>query len=436
MVNAFDPDHSDRLDDRTRRQVRRRADVLGPGYQLFYQHPVEIVRGRGAHLFDAEGRDYLDAYNNVPCVGHCHPHVVEAVQRQVAQLNTNTRYLQDSLVSYAERLLATFPRQLSKVTFACTGSEANDLALRVARYATGNQGVIVTSCAYHGLTAEVAAFSPSLGPGSPLGAHVQTIAAPDPRLAKEGDVAAFMREQVEAAIWHLQRRGLGVAALYADSIFSSDGVFADPAGFLRPVVDAVHAAGGLYVADEVQPGFTRLGDSWWGFQRHGIVPDIVTLGKPMGNGIPISAAVFRPEITEEFGRNVRYFNTFGGSTVPIAAASAVMDVIESEGLQARARETGRALRQGLESTLSGSRHLAAIRGTGLFIGVELQDDAGTPDSARATLLVNDLRERGVLISASGPGANVLKIRPPLAFDHADATRFLETFAKSAATALA
>jgi 4-aminobutyrate aminotransferase-like enzyme len=435
MVNAFDPASADDLDESTRGKIQRRADILGPGYQLFYQHPVEIVRGRGAHLFDADGRDYLDAYNNVPSVGHCHPHVVEAVHRQMAQLNTNTRYLQDSLVSYAERLLATFPAELSRVTFACTGSEANDLALRVARYATGNQGVIVTSCAYHGLTSEVAAFSPSLGPGSPLGAHVQTIAAPDPRRAKDGDVGAFLRDQVESAIGYLQRRGLGVAAFYADSIFSSDGVFADPAGFLQPVVDAVHAAGGLYVADEVQPGFTRLGETWWGFQRHGIVPDIVTLGKPMGNGIPISAAVFRPEITQEFGKNVRYFNTFGGSSVPIAAASAVLDVIEVENLQANARNVGRLLREGLESALRGNRHVAAIRGAGLFIGVELGDSDGNPDPARASLLVNDLRERGVLISASGPGANVLKIRPPLVFDSADAARFLETFAKSAATTL-
>lgn len=435
MVNAFDPSHADRLDEGTREKIQRRASVLGPGYQLFYQHPVEVVRGQGAHLFDANGRDYLDAYNNVPCVGHCHPHVVEAVHRQMARLNTNTRYLQDSLAAYAERLVATFPGELSRVTFACTGSEANDLALRVARYATGNHGVIVTSCAYHGLTSEVAAFSPSLGPGSPLGAHVETIPAPDPRLAKNGDVAAFVGEQVEQAAWRLGRRGMGLAALYADSIFSSDGIFSDPAGFLQPMIDAVHAAGGLYIADEVQAGFTRLGQTWWGFQRHGIVPDIVTLGKPMGNGLPISAAVFRPEITEEFGRNVRYFNTFGGSSVPIAAANAVMDVIEAECLQARADRLGRVLRGSMEHVLKGNPYVAAIRGAGLFLGVELLDETGAPDAGRATGLVNDLRDRGVLISASGPAANVLKIRPPLAFDSSDAERFLETFGQSAAAVL-
>jgi 4-aminobutyrate aminotransferase-like enzyme len=435
MVNAFDPSSADDLDEATRDKIRRRSDVLGPGYQLFYQRPLEVVRGLGTHLFDADGRDYLDVYNNVPSVGHCHPHVVEAVGRQLTTVNTNTRYLQDALVTYAERLTATFPAELSKVTFACTGSEANDLALRVARYATGNQGVIVTASAYHGLTAEVAAFSPSLGPGSDLGVHVRVISAPDARLAPDGDVAAMMDRQMAAAIEDLQRHGLGVAAFYADSIFSSDGVFADPTGFLAPAVQRVHDAGGLYVADEVQPGFTRLGTTWWGFQRHGVVPDIVTLGKPMGNGIPISAAVFRPEVAESFGRNVRYFNTFGGSSVPIAAASAVMDVIEQEDLMAGAARVGAVLKDGLDTIVSDNPFVAEVRGAGLFIGVDISDVDGSPDAGRAGGIVNDLRERGVLISASGPGGNVLKVRPPLVFDEADAARFLEAFEASADSVL-
>lgn len=433
MVNAYDPADADRVDPRTRQLIERRDDVLGPGYRLFYREPLAVERGRGAHLFDVDGNDYLDVYNNVPSVGHCHPHVVEAVHAQMRQLNTNTRYVQESLVAYAERLVATFPDELDRVTFTCTGSESNDLALRVARYYTGSRGVIVTEGAYHGLTSEVAAFSPSLGVGSPLGPHVRTIKAPDRRLAPDS-VQDFMRDEIRSAIADLERHGYGFAAFFADSIFSSDGVFSDPAGFLRPIVDEVHRAGGLYVADEVQPGFGRLGESWWGFQRHGIVPDMVTIGKPMGNGIPIAGVVFRAEVTEEFGRNVRYFNTFGGSSVPIAAANAVLDVIEREGLQEQARTVGATLRGGIEEVLAPYDAVAEVRGVGFFLGVDIVDAQGEPDAGAAADLVNELRARRVLISASGPAGNVLKIRPPLAFSDRDADRFL-TELGSAATVL-
>lgn len=427
MVNAYDPADAERVEPRTRHLIERREDVLGPGYRLFYREPLAVVRGEGSHLFDADGNDYLDVYNNVPSVGHSHPHVVAAVHEQMQRLNTNTRYVQESLVAYAERLVATFPKELDRVTFACTGSEANDLALRVARYYTGNQGVIVTEGAYHGLTSEVAAFSPSLGTGSPLGSHVRTIKAPDVRKA-DGLLDDYMRTEIRSAIADLQRHGYGLAAFFADGIFSSDGVFSDPAGFLKPILEEVHRAGGLYVADEVQPGFGRLGESWWGFQRHGIVPDIVTIGKPMGNGIPVSAAIFRSEVTEEFGRNVRYFNTFGGSSVPIAAANAVLDVIESEGLQDRARTVGAALRAGIEDIVRPFGSVTDVRGIGYFLGVEISDADGGPDPVKASDLVNELRQRRVLISASGPDGNVLKIRPPLAFSSADADRFLTELA--------
>lgn len=434
MVNAFDPEDLGRVEPRTRELIERRERSLGPGYRLFYEEPVSLVRGEGAHLYDADGSEYLDVYNNVPSVGHCHPHVVEAVHRQMSMLNTNTRYVQESLVDYSERLLATFPDELDRVTFTCTGSEANDLALRVARYYTGNIGVIVTEGAYHGLTSEVAAFSPSLGTGSPLGPHVRTIQAPDQRLAP-GALADHLRAQVKAAIHDLHRHGYGLAAFFADTIFSSDGVFAGPVGFLKPIAEEVHAAGGLYVADEVQPGFGRLGDTWWGFQRHGILPDIVTMGKPMGNGIPVSAAIFRHEVTEEFGRNVRYFNTFGGSSVPIAAASAVLDVLIEERLQQRALEVGTSLRADLGSLLAPYGEVGEVRGAGYFIGVELVDTDGGPNPRAAARLVNDLRTRRVLISASGPAGNVLKIRPPLAFDAGDAARFLTELEASAAAVL-
>ncbi|MEU1848237.1 aspartate aminotransferase family protein [Streptomyces sp. NPDC019990] len=432
--NRFDPAALGELPERLRSTVQRRNKVLGPGYALNYREPVEFVSGRGAHLFDREGNDYLDAYNNVPCVGHAHPHVVDAVSRQMAAVNTNTRYVQESLVDYAERLLATMPEGLSKVSFACSGSEANDLAMRVARFHTGGEGIIVTRWAYHGLTREVASFSPTLGAGSPLGPNVRLIDAPDPRLVPPGSsLADHMRRQVRGAIDDLERHGYRLAALITDCAYSSDGLFTDPVGYLRDMVEEVHAAGGVYIADEVQSGFARLGESMWGFSRHGVLPDIVTMGKPMGNGMPISGVVFRPEVCEEFGRNVRYFNTFAGSSIAVAAGAAVLDVFAAENVQQRTLDNGKALRAGLEEITRESAHVAEVRGSGLYVGVEIVKDRESlePDRVLADHLINDMRERRILISGTGEAVNVLKIRPPLAFDSADVTRFLETFAEIA-----
>jgi 4-aminobutyrate aminotransferase-like enzyme len=428
MVNGFDPANLGNLPERTRAQVERRNRTLGPTYRLFYQTPVEVVRGQGVYLYDAEGLEYLDAYNNVPCVGHCHPRVAEAVTRQMATLNTNTRYIQESILAYSEQLLGTFPDELGHVTYTCTGSEANDLAMRVARYCTGSDGIIVTANAYHGLTAAVAEFSPSLGTGSPLGPHVRTIAPPDFQRVPRGQaVADFMRAQVRSAIADLERHGTRLRAFIADSIFSSDGVYAHPAGFLQPIAEEVHNAGGLYIADEVQPGFGRNGDGWWGFQRHGIVPDIVTIGKPMGNGIPIAAAIFRPGLLTEFGANIRYFNTFGGNSVSIAAAQAVLDVIREEGLIENARAVGAYLMKELGALAAGHDWITQVRGAGLFIGMEIAagDGAAEPSGALTSKIVNGLRDRRVLISASGQSGNVLKIRPPLPFTIRDADRLLD-----------
>ena len=432
--NGFDPGALSALPGHLQETIRRRNEVLGPGYMLMYREPVEFVSGQGAHLFDHEGNDYLDVYNNVPCVGHAHPRVVEVVSRQLAAVNTNTRYVQEALVDYAERLLATFPAELSKLSLACSGSEANDLAMRVAKFHTGGEGIIVTRWAYHGITGEVSRFSPSLGSGSPLGPHVRLIDPPDPRLVADGStLAEHMRTQVRGAIDDLERHGYRLAALITDSAYSSDGIFTDALGYLQDVVDEVHAAGGVYVADEVQSGFARLGDSMWGFSRHGVLPDIVTMGKPMGNGLPLSGVVFRPEISEEFGRSVRYFNTFAGSSIPVAAGAAVLDVFEEENVQQRVVENGRALRAGLEELTRESPHVAEVRGSGLYFGVEVVEDPETlaPDRARAEDVINDMRDRRVLISGAGKAANVLKIRPPLAFSSADVTRFLETFAEVA-----
>ena len=429
MVNGFDPNRLSELPEQMQKSIRRRDKSLGPGYRLFYDTPVEVVRAKGVTLFDSDGNEYLDVYNNVPSVGHCHPRVVAAVNKQMETLNTNTRYVQESILNYSEQLLSTFPSELGHVMFTCSGSEANDLAMRVAKYVTGNQGIIVTSGAYHGLTAEVSSFSPSLGVGVPLGANVRVIDAPDALRysSDEKPLAEHMRDQVRKAIADLHRHGVGVAAFIADSIFSSDGVFAGPAGFLQPIVEEIHAAGGLYIADEVQPGFARTGEEWWGFQRHGIVPDIVTMGKPMGNGIPISAAVFKPELLVEFGKNIRYFNTFGGNTVAIAAAQAVLDVIREESLMENSLKVGEKIQTELRRITEGLDQVAEVRGSGLFIGVDLVTDRDslTPDGKLASGIVNRLREERVLISACGAQGNVLKIRPPLPFSMTDADRLIE-----------
>ena len=432
--NAFDVGVLGALPAHLQETIRRRNEVLGPGYMLMYREPVEFVSGQGAHLFDHEGNDFLDVYNNVPCVGHAHPRVVEAVSRQLAAVNTNTRYVQEALVDYAERLLATFPTGLSRLSLACSGSEANDLAMRVAKYHTGGEGIIVTRHAYHGITTEVSRFSPSLGKGSPLAPGVRLIDPPDPRLVAAGStLAEHMRAQVRDAVKDMERHGFRLAALISDCTYSSDGIFTDPVGYMPGVVEEVHAAGGVYIADEVQSGFARLGDEMWGFARHGVLPDIVTIGKPMGNGVPISGVVFRPEVSEQFGRNVRYFNTFAGSSIPVAAGAAVLDVLEEENVQQRVLENGTALRAGIEEITQESPFVAEVRGAGLYVGVEIVADRDTlaPDRGRATDVISDMRDRRVLISGSGPTANVLKIRPPLAFTTADVTRFLETFGEVA-----
>lgn len=400
--------------------IARRNRLLGPAYRLFYQQPVQFVRGEGVWLTDPAGNRYLDAYNNVASVGHCHPHVVQAIAQQAAILNTHTRYLHEAVLDYAEKLLATFPAEIGHVMFTCTGSEANDLALRVARACTGGTGFIVTENAYHGVTSALAELSPSLGLPLAKDSHARLV--PAPRSAGE-DTGELFARGVRDALDDMKRNGIRPAGLLVDTIFSSDGVFADPPGFLRPAVEAVRAAGGLFIADEVQPGFGRSGGQMWGFARHGLVPDLVTMGKPMGNGHPVAGMAARPDLLAEFGARSRYFNTFGGNPVSAAAGIAVLEVIESEGLIGNARRIGAYLLEQLRQLQARHALIAEIRGTGLFIGVELRRGGKdrTPAGDAAADIVNALRERRVLISAAGPHGNVLKIRPPLVFgaEHAD-----------------
>jgi 4-aminobutyrate aminotransferase-like enzyme len=425
MANAFGTEDFARLSKEEQAMIARRERVLGPAYRLFYERPLHFVRGEGVWLYDSHGQAYLDAYNNVASVGHGNPKVLDAISRQAATLNTHTRYLHENILTYAEALTATCPAELSQAMFTCTGSEANDLAVRIARSYTGGTGIIVTSHAYHGVTSAVAEFSPSLGPNVDLGVHVRTVAAPNPSLPVDRIEAAFA-QGVEEAIADLRRHGLKPAMLIVDTIFSSDGVIADPPGFLKSAVAAIRKAGGIFVADEVQPGFGRTGDAMWGFLRHGIVPDLVTIGKPMGNGYPMAGLIARPEIIAEFGRNARYFNTFGGNPVAAAAGQAVLDVVLEQELIANARTVGTYLREKLAEYINHSPLIAAVRGAGLFIGADVVED-GKPSARAAARIVNGLRERHVLISASGPDANVLKIRPPLIFSQANADVFLQAF---------
>ena len=408
--------------------MERRNRLLGPAYRLFYDAPLHPVRGEGVWLHDADGRRYLDAYNNVASVGHCHPHVVEAIARQAATLNTHTRYLHEGVLDYAERLLATMPPELGHAMFTCTGSEANDLAMRIAGAHTKAGGLIVTRFAYHGVTASIAQASPSLGRFVQLGEAVRTVPAPDARAMAPEAVGPAFAAGVRAAIADLEAHGIRPAALMVDTVFSSDGIFTDPPGFLAEAVEAIHAAGGLFIADEVQPGLGRTGDVFWGFQRHGVLPDIVTMGKPLGAGHPLAGLAVRPEVLAAFARECRYFNTFGGNPVSMAAGMAVLDVIEREGLMANAQRVGRYLRARLAEL--GARHawIGEVRGAGLFVGVELVRDRATraPATAEAARVVNGLRERQVLLSATGEHANTLKIRPPLVFCEAHADLLVES----------
>ncbi|MCQ0090795.1 aspartate aminotransferase family protein [Roseovarius sp. M141] len=422
MVNAYDGS-ADSLDPADQALIARRQQALGPAYRLFYDQPLHPVRGEGVWLWDKGGRRYLDAYNNVVSVGHCHPHVTQAIAAQAGLLNTHTRYLHEGPVEYAERLLATMPDALGHVMFTCTGSEANDLALRIVRTGTGRQGIIVTRLAYHGVTEAVSELSPSLGDYVPRGARVHTIDAPD----GGPDQGARLAADLTTAIAEMRRDGIEPAAFICDTVFSSDGLYPDPAGFLQPAVDLIRAEGGIFIADEVQPGFARTGDAFWGFQRHGVVPDMVTMGKPMGNGFPVSGVAMRPELVADFGTNARYFNTFGGNPVACAAGMAVLDVIEAEGLQENSRTVGAYLKEGLQDL--GTRHagIGDVRGAGLFVAVDCTRD-GAPDAALARHVVNHMRRNGVLISATGPGANILKIRPPLVMARGEAQLLIDAIA--------
>lgn len=401
--------------------MARREAVLGPNVPTFFENPVHLVKGEGVWVWDADGRKYLDCYNNVPHVGHCHPNVVAAIAAQAAILNTHTRYLHDGIIDYAERLTAKFQPQLNQVIMVCSGSEANDIALRMAQAMTGKTGIISTDNTYHGNTMAVSQLSSRKPPIGGYAANIRHVTAPDTLRPVGGNTAgqaeAFARE-IQIAIDDLEASGHGFSGFLFCPTFANEGLPNLPQDFMQPAAKVIHAAGGILIADEVQPGFGRSGDTWWGHDWLGLSPDVVTLGKPMANGHPVAAVVARAEVMAAFRNAFGYFNTFGGNPVSCAAAAATLDVIENENLVANAKTIGVEFLQNLQGLDHTS--IASTRGRGLFIALELETD-GVADEALAAHVVEYARNNGMLMGRTGRNRNVLKLRPPMPFSAENAS---------------
>jgi 4-aminobutyrate aminotransferase-like enzyme/Ser/Thr protein kinase RdoA (MazF antagonist) len=410
--------------------ARRR--VLGRALEApSYRRPLHLVRGEGVWMEDADGRRYLDAYNNVPVVGHAHPQVVAALTQQAALLNTNTRYLHEHVVELGERLTASLPAELDTVMFVNSGSEANDLAWRLATTFTGADAGLVTDWAYHGVSAAIADLTPSEWPRGEQPDGVATLAAPNTyrgRYADATDPVAVARAEVAGAVKGLADRGRRPAALFIDSCFTADGIFVPPTEVVAALIAGARDAGALYVADEVQSGHGRTGDGLWGHGLWGVTPDIVTMGKPMGNGLPVAAVVTRAEIADRFGAETTFFSTFGGNPVSCAAALAVLDVIAEEDLIGNAAHAGAVLREDMTGLATRHAAIGDVRGRGLMVGVELVSDHTTrePASDLAMRAKDEMAVRGVLIGTSGRHGNVLKIRPPLCITEAETAQIVTT----------
>ncbi len=395
--------------------LQRRAARLGPNVSTFYDTPLHILRGEGCWLWDADGRRYLDAYNNVPHVGHAHPRVVAAMSEQAAQLNTHSRYMHTGILDYLDRLTGLLGHGLDQAVMTCTGSEAMDVALRMAQAATGATGLIATDNTYHGNTSAVTALSTRRPPIGGRPPHVRLVPAPDALSGLDSDIfAAHVAEAATA----LQEEGFGVAALIVCPALANEGLPCPPAGFLQPAAAQVRKAGGLLIADEIQPGFGRLGSHWWGFEQQGLRPDIVCLGKPMGNGYPVAAAIGTAPVVSAFRTAFGYFNTFAASPVAAATATAVLDVLEEENLRQNAEATGAALLARMRSMQH--PRIADTRGHGLFFAMEFQTEEGTPCPVTAKAVVEGLKARGVLAGAIGRQQHILKLRPPMVFGPAEA----------------
>lgn len=401
--------------------LQRREATLGRHTPLFYDTPIELVSGRGVMLKSADGKRYLDAYNNVPHVGHGHPAVANAVAQQMRKLALHTRYLNPRVVDYAEALLARFAPELDRIAFGNSGSDANEVAIRVARMHTGSTGLLVSDHSYHGATLTLAQATTALKVSEPLGDNIRTLRIPD-ATGLSAEAEAELREtalrSVDDSISSLQAAGHGIAAVLIDGLFSTEGLVKPPTGYVEGLITRVRKAGGLYISDEVQSGFGRTGANMWGYEMFTPIPDIVTMGKPMGNGHPIGGAVLRADLLEEFGAANLYFNTFAGNPVSAAAGHAVLNVMADEQLQGRAMEVGAHLQKQLTAALRSNPRVESVRGTGLFVGLRFVDpESGEASGPTAKRVVEDVKSKGVLISRVGRHDEVLKIRPPLAFEH-------------------
>ena len=412
--------------------VARRDRALGTGAQLFYTKPLHIVRGDGVYLFDADGRRYVDMYNNVPCVGHANPQVVEAMAKQQATLNVHSRYLHEGIVEFAERLAKLHERAVESVVFSCSGTEANEVALRMARIATGKRGIVCTNATYHGNSEAVGVLTRTRG-DQPNATDVRAFPFPEryrPVLAGVSDAAlvdAYL-ERLQREIHYLESNGSGFAGLIVCSIFANEGLPDVPRGFMPRAAEMVRAAGGLVIADEVQAGYCRTG-RWWGYEVTGFTPDIVVTGKPMGNGLPLAATAASKALVDKFRAATHYFNTFASSPLQAAVGMTVLDIIERDRLRENAAAVGAALKRSLGERKPRCAAIGDVRGEGLFIGIEMvkDRDGKAPDRERAVDFVNRLKDKGFLTSNAGIFGNVVKIRPPLVFKQNHADEFLTAF---------
>jgi len=410
--------------------IEKRQRLLGAA-TLFYEQPVQIVRGKGVLLYDQTGKEYIDMYNNVPCVGHANPRVVEAMSTQMSTLNVHSRYLHEGILEYAERLLALHHDGIESAVFACSGTEASEVALIMARAATGGRGIICSDATYHGNSTEVIKMTLAGRANTSTDSAFRAIPYPQklrPLISGLDDesLCQLYLDEVKAAIDDFKQQKIPFAGMFMCSIMANEGLPDIPGRFMALATDLVHAAGGLMIADEVQAGYCRSGE-WWGYEKTGFQPDIVTMGKPMGNGLPLSAVVSSHSNVAAFRKRSRYFNTFASSPLQASVGIAVLDEIEQQNLRESSAAVGQYLRNELEDLVAGHDAIAEVRGCGLFAGIEWVNAAGEADAQGAARVSNLMKDKGFLLSNAGSQDNVIKLRPPLVFKQTHADRFLSAF---------
>ena len=412
--------------------VTRRENAIGKGAPLFYEEPLHIVRGEGAYLFDADGKRYIDMYNNVPCVGHANPNVATAMYTQLQKLNVHSRYLHEDILEYAEKIADLHASSIESVVFSCSGTEANEVAMTMARIATGGSAFICTNAAYHGNSDQVGKLT-YVPLENNKRKNIYSIPYPQtfrpivPGLSEQ-ELSLKYLQVLEDTITQIQADGIGFAGILFCPIFANEGLPEIPAGFMQAATQMVRDAGGLVIIDEVQSGFCRTG-RWWGYEKVGVEPDIVTMGKPMGNGLPLSATASRKEIVEQYRSRTRYFNTFASSPLQAATGMAVLKEIKDRNILNQVGQIGEYLRNGLEGYLHRIDYIGDIRSQGLFVGIDwvVSKDDNTPNREGAVRVVNVMKAKGFLMSNAGEHGNVIKIRPPLVFQKEHADAFLEAF---------